>query len=70
MYCDYFSWPVSCTVVVLNCCVICGCSNNCVGVLVIRVLVIFMFCIVCTVFLHCFTYVYFIPIFFILSVLM
>ena len=28
------------------------------GVLVIRVLVLTVFCIVCTVFLHCFVYVY------------
>ena len=31
----------------------------CVGVLVIRVLVFTVFCIVCTVFLYCFVYVYY-----------
>ena len=30
----------------------------CVGVLVIRILVFTVFCIVCTVFLYCFFYVY------------
>ena len=36
----------------------CGCSENCGGVLVIRVFVFTAFCIVCTVFLYCFVYVY------------
>ena len=36
----------------------CGCFDNCVGVLVIRVLVFTVFCIFCTVFLYCFLYVY------------
>ena len=43
----------------------CGCFDNCVSVLVIRVLVFTVFCIVCsvfcivcTVFLYCFVYVY------------
>jgi hypothetical protein len=45
-------------VVVLTCFVMCGCSDNCVGVLVICVLVFTVFCIVCTVFLYCFVYVY------------
>jgi hypothetical protein len=36
----------------------CGCFDNCVGVLVICVLVFTVFCIVCTVFLYCFVYVY------------
>ena len=67
MYCDYFIWRVSCSVVVLNCCVMCGCSNNCVGVLVTRLLVLTVFCIVCTMFLHCFVYVYFILIYFVCS---
>ena len=63
---------MSCTVVVLTCfvrvirmlvcgCVgfvMCGCSDNCVGVLVICVLVFSVFCIVCTVFLYRFVYVY------------
>ena len=39
---------------------------NCVGVLVICVLVFTVFCIVCTVFLYCFVYVYLL---FVLSVL-
>jgi len=38
--------------------VMCGCFDNCVGVLVICVLVFTLFCIVCTVFLYCFVYVY------------
>ena len=37
----------------------CGYSDNCVGVLVICVLVFPVFCIVCTVFLYCFVYVHF-----------
>ena len=58
-----FIWCVSCTVVVLTCFVMCGCVyvwvfGNCVGVLVICVLVFAVFCIVCTAFLHCFAYVY------------
>ena len=43
--------------------VVCGCVYVlvllCVGVLVIRVLVFTVFCIVCTVFLYCFVYVYY-----------
>jgi len=35
-----------------------GCFENCVGELVICVLVFTVFCIVCTVFLYCFVYVY------------
>jgi len=38
--------------------VMCGCSEKRVGVLVICVLVFTVFCIVCTVFLCCFFYVY------------
>jgi len=38
--------------------VMCRCSENCVGVLVICVLVFNVFCIVCTAFLYCFFYVY------------
>ena len=34
-----------------------GCFDNCVGVLVICVLVFTVFCIVCTVFLYCFIYI-------------
>jgi hypothetical protein len=36
----------------------CGCFGNCVGVLVICVLLFTVYCIVCTVFLQCFNYVY------------
>jgi uncharacterized membrane protein YjjP (DUF1212 family) len=64
---------VSCTVVFVTC-VMCGCVyvcvgggvDNCVGVLVISVLLFTVFCIVCTVFLYCFVYVYLIL--FVLSV--
>ena len=53
MYCDYFIFCVSFTAVVLVCFVMCGCCDNCVGVLVIRVLVF-------TVFLYClFMYIFF-----------
>jgi hypothetical protein len=43
LYWDNFIWCVSCTVVVFNCFVMCGCVYvwvflNCVGVLVIRVM--------------------------------
>ena len=38
--------------------VMCGCFDNFVGVLVICVLVLTVFCTVCTVFLYCFLYVY------------
>jgi len=38
--------------------VMCGCFDNCVGVLIIRVLVFIVFCIACTVLLYCFVYVY------------
>ena len=62
LYCDYFIWCVSCTVVVLTCFVMCGYVYVrvlwCVGVMVICVLVFTAFCIVCTVFLYCFIYVY------------
>jgi len=36
-----------------------GCFYNCVGILVVCVLVFTVFCAVCTVFLYCFFYVYF-----------
>jgi hypothetical protein len=36
----------------------CGCFDNCMGVLIICVLVLTVFFIVCTVFLYCFAYVY------------
>jgi hypothetical protein len=45
-------------VVVLTCFVMCGCFDNFIDVLVICVLVFTVFCIVCTVFLYCFFYVY------------
>jgi hypothetical protein len=38
--------------------VLCRCSDNRVGVLVICVLAFTVFCIVCTVFLNCFGYVH------------
>jgi len=38
--------------------VMCGCFDNCVGVLLIRVLVFTVFSIVCTGFLYCFVYAY------------
>ena len=38
--------------------VMCGCFDNCVGILVICVLVFTVFCVVCTVFLYCYVYVY------------
>ena len=66
LYCDCFIWCVSCSVVVLTCFVMWVCFDNCVGVFVICVLVFIVFCIVCTVFLYCFVYVYLL---FVLSVL-
>ena len=39
--------------------VMCGSFDKCVGVLVKCVLVFTVFCIVCTVFLNCFFYVYY-----------
>ena len=38
--------------------VMCEYSDNCVDVMVLCVLVFTVFCIVCTVFLYCFFYVY------------
>ena len=38
--------------------VMCGCFDNCVGVLVICALVFTVFCIVCTAFWYSFFYVY------------
>ena len=38
--------------------VMCRCFDNCVGILVICLLVFTLLCIVCTVFLYCFIYVY------------
>jgi hypothetical protein len=68
---------LSCAVVVVTCfvmcrcvCVdfvICGCLDNCVGVLLMCVLVFTVFCIVCTVLFYCFFYVYLLL--FVLSVL-
>ena len=37
---------------------VCGCFDNCVRVSVIFLLVFTVFCIVCTVLLHCVVYVY------------
>ena len=59
LYCDYFIWWVSRTVVVLTFFIICGCVgfvmcgyfDSCVGVLLICVLVFIVF-------LYCFIYVY------------
>ena len=63
LYCDYFMWCVFSTMVVLTCFVMCGAVYVlvllCVDVLVIRVLVFTVFCIVCTMFLYCFVYVYY-----------
>jgi hypothetical protein len=49
-----------CNVLVCVCVgfVMCGWFEDCVEVLVICVLVFAAFCIVCTVFLYCFVYVY------------
>ena len=59
LYCDYFIWCVSCTVVVLTYFVMCGYFDNCVRVLVICVLVFTVFHIVCTVFcIVSFMYIY------------
>jgi hypothetical protein len=38
--------------------VMCGCFDNCVGVLILCVLVFTVICFVGTVFLYCFVYVY------------
>jgi hypothetical protein len=66
-----FHLGISWTVVVLTCFVMCGCVYvwvlECVGVLVICVLVFAVFCIVCTVFFVLFVYIYFFL--FVLSVL-
>ena len=57
---DCFVWFVFCAMAVLTCFVMCGCVYVlvllCVGGLVICVLVFTVFC---TVFLHCFAYVYY-----------
>ena len=59
-------WCVSCTVVVLTCFVMCrcvcvgfvmcGCFDNCVGVMCVLVFTVFF--IVCIMFVYCFIYVY------------
>jgi len=54
-----------CAVLVLTYFVMCGCSDNCVGVLVISVLVFTGFCSVCTVLLYCIFYLYIILICFV-----
>ena len=52
--CGFFNvWVCVCVGFVLY-----GCLDYCVGVLVICVLVFTVFCIVCTVFLYSFVYVY------------
>ena len=51
--CVYNVWVCVCVGFIM-----CGCPDNCVGVLVICVLVFTVFCIVCTVFLYSFVYVY------------
>jgi hypothetical protein len=53
-------WVLCVYVWILSCVGVCmrGCFDNCVGVLVICVLLFTVFCIVCTVFLYCFFYVY------------
>ena len=74
MYSDYFIWCVSCTMVILtyiemcgcvfcNVCVfwqLCGCFRNMCTYIYLCVLVFTVFCIVGTMFLYCFAYVYFI----------
>ena len=52
-------------VCVCVCYVMCGCFDNCVGVLVICVLVLAVFRIICTVLFYGFVYVYFILICFV-----
>jgi hypothetical protein len=48
LHCDYFVWCISCTVVVLTCFVMYGCvyvwGLQCVGVFVICVFVLIVFC--------------------------
>jgi len=61
LYCDYFIWCVSCTVVVWTGFVMCGCSGN-VCTCIYCVFVLFVLC-----FLYCFVYVYLLI--FVLSVL-
>jgi hypothetical protein len=71
LYCDYFIWCVSCTVVVLIRFVMCmcGCFDNCVGVFVICVLVFTVLCFVLSLLcFYCFVYVY--SFVFLLSVLL
>jgi len=50
-------------------CNMCGCFDNCVGVLLICVLVFTAFCIVCTVFLYPYFFVYVNLFLFVLSAL-
>ena len=59
MYCDYFIWSFSCTVVVLTCYVMCGCFGNmCTCIYCVLYCLYCVFCVVFTVFLYCFFYVY------------
>ena len=53
MYGFYNMWICVCVGFVM-----CGHFDNCVGVLIICVLLFSVFCIVCAVFLYCFVYVY------------
>ena len=63
---NHIKFVIDCIVTHLVCILYSGCFNLlcnvwvniCVGVLVICVLEFTAFCIVCTVFLHCFVYVY------------
>ena len=54
LYCDYFMWCVSCTMVVLTCFVMCGYFDNYMGVLIICALVFTVFCIVSSMYIICF----------------
>ena len=58
MYCDYFIWCVSCTVVVLTCLVMFGCFGNmftCITV-VFRRLFVLCFCILS--FMYIYSYLF------------
>ena len=62
LYCDYFTWCLSCNVFFLTCFVMCvfynvwGCFDNCMSVLVICVLVFTVFCIVS--FMYIYSYLF------------
>ena len=59
LYCGCFKFFCNVRLCVRVCLVMCGCSDNCVGVLVICVLKFTVLYIVCTVFLYCFVYIHF-----------